>query len=158
MTRWKNMQLDSNSIHIFTDGASLVHKGKIGGWSAVIVHQDTINEISGAKPNTTNNRMELYACIKALEVIDNKIIPIKIYSDSSYVVDGMNEWRFNWIANNWKRIKNRELWERLILLASEKLDVSFIKVKGHAGIPLNERADELATNSIEEYLTQNRSE
>lgn len=150
------MELDHKSIHIFCDGASLVHKGKVGGWSAVMIYKNEIREISGAVDKTTNNQMELLACIKALEKIKTSHLPINLYSDSSYVIDGMNEWRYNWIANGWKSnkksVKNRELWERLISLANEQNDLTFVKVKGHAGVEYNERADELATNAIQDFL------
>jgi ribonuclease HI len=148
--------LNNQYIHIYCDGASLVHKGKVGGWSAVILYNEAITEIHGAEDNTTNNKMELKACIKALEEIKTTEIPIKIYSDSAYVIDGMNEWRFNWQVNGWKsnkrKVKNRDLWESLIELSEKQDDIEFVKVKGHAGVKWNERADELATNAIEEYL------
>ena len=149
------MHLNNNYIHIFTDGASLVHKNKLSGWGAVLLYKDLIKEICGVEPNSTNNKMELKACIKALEQIKTNHIPIKIYSDSTYVVNGMNEWIYNWQLNGWKsnkqKIKNKELWEELYSLSQKQDDVEFVKVKGHAGIKWNERADELCTNAIDEY-------
>jgi ribonuclease HI len=150
------MNLHPRYIHIFTDGATLVHKSKTGGWSAVILFKDKKKEIKGAKADTTNNIMELLACIKALENIRTNHIPIKIYSDSTYVVNGMNEWRFNWQTNGWKssknKVKNRELWEQLISLSEKQDDIEFIWVRGHDGEEWNERADHLATTAIEEFL------
>jgi len=150
------MNLHPRYIHIFTDGATLVHKSKTGGWSAIILYKDKMKEIKGAKADTTNNIMELLACIKALENIRTNHIPIKIYSDSTYVVNGMNEWRFNWQTNGWKssknKVKNRELWEQLISLSEKQDDIEFIWVRGHDGEEWNERADHLATTAIEEFL------
>jgi ribonuclease HI len=150
------MQLKPNTIHIFCDGASLVHKGKTGGWGSVLLYNGKSKEINGAMRNSTNNQMELLACIKALEIVHTTNIPIEIYSDSAYVINGMNDWRFKWQRNGWKTnknsIKNRELWETLISLVEKQDDVTFTKVKGHAGITYNEKADELATNAIEEFL------
>ncbi len=152
------MLLHTKYIHIFTDGASLIHKSKVGGWSAILLYKEMKKEIMGADANSTNNQMELKACIKALEQIKTTHIPIKLYSDSSYVVDGMNEWRFNWQLNGWKsnkkKIKNRELWEELIRLSERQDEMEFIKVKGHAGVELNERADELCSLAMEEFLKE----
>jgi ribonuclease HI len=146
-------------IHIFTDGACLIHKSKTGGWSAVILYQDKTKEIKGTEERSTNNRMELMACVKALEKIKTSHIPIKIYSDSTYVVNGMNEWRFNWQNNGWKTnkkgVKNREVWEQLITLAEKQDDIEFIWLRGHDGNQYNERADQLATLAIDEFLIKN---
>jgi ribonuclease HI len=150
--------LNPKYIHIFCDGASLVHKGRTGGWGAVLLYKEKKKEISGAVKTTTNNKMELLACIKALEELNTTSIPVKIYSDSAYVIDGMNEWRFNWQLNGWKsnkkNIKNRELWEQLISLSEKQDDIEFVKVKGHAGVEWNEKADVLATEAIEKYLNK----
>lgn len=155
------MDLHFNYIHIFTDGASMIHKSKVGGWSAVMIYREKIKEIYGANSNSTNNQMELKACIKALERIKTTHIPIKVYSDSSYVVDGMNEWRFNWQINGWKsnkkNVKNRDLWEELITATEKQDEVEFVKVKGHAGVQWNERADELCSIAIEEFLSERRT-
>jgi ribonuclease HI len=152
------MFLNPNYIHIFTDGASLVHKSKTGGWSAVILYKEEIKEIKGAVHTATNNQMEILACIKSLEEIKTIDVPIKIYSDSAYVVNGMNEWIFKWQLNDWKTnkkmVKNKELWKELIKLTELQEDIEFLKVKGHAGIKWNERADELATIAIENYLNK----
>lgn len=133
----------------------MVHKSKLGSWSAVLLYKDLYKEISGVVENTTNNQMEIKACIKALEQIKTTHIPIKIYSDSSYVVNGMNEWIFNWQLNDWKsnkkKVKNRELWEELFDLTQKQDEVEFVKVKGHAGVEWNERADQLCTSALAEY-------
>jgi ribonuclease HI len=118
-----------------------------------------MKEIKGAEERSTNNRMELMACVKALEKIKTSHIPIKIYSDSTYVVNGMNEWRFNWQNNGWKTnkksVKNREVWEQLITLAEKQDDIEFLWLKGHDGNKYNERADQLATLAIDEFLIKN---
>jgi ribonuclease HI len=150
--------LHSHYIHIFCDGASLVHKGKTGGWAGVILYKEYKKEIKGAVPVATNNQMELLACIKALQQIKTTHIPIKVYSDSAYVIDGMNEWIYNWQLNGWKTnkkgVKNKELWVELIALSEKQDDIEFVKVKGHAGNKWNERADRLATEAIENFLTK----
>ena len=152
------MFLHSHYIHIFCDGASLVHKGKTGGWAGVILYKEHKKEIKGAVPVATNNQMELLACIKALEQIKTTNIPIKVYSDSAYVIDGMNEWIYNWQLNGWKTnkkgVKNKELWLQLIALSEKQDDIEFVKVKGHAGNEWNEKADRLATEAIENFLSK----
>jgi ribonuclease HI len=152
------MFLHPQYIHIFCDGASLVHKSKVSGWGAVILYKELKKEIKGAIPVGTNNQMEILACIKALEQIKTTHIPIKVYSDSAYVIDGMNEWIFNWQLNGWKTnkkgVKNRELWEELIALSEKQDDIEFVKVKGHAGNKWNEVADGLATIAIENFLSK----
>jgi ribonuclease HI len=153
------MKLHPRYIHIFTDGAAMVHKSKTGGWSAVILYKEKMKEIMGAIADTTNNQMEILACVKALEKIKTNNIPIKIYSDSTYVVNGMNEWRFTWQTNGWKsakkKVKNRDLWEQLISLSEKQDDIEFIWLKGHDGHEWNERADTLASIAIENFLQKN---
>lgn len=124
-----------------------------------MLYKEKVKEIWGAIGNSTNNKMELLACIKALASIKTNHIPIKIYSDSTYVVNGMNEWRFNWQINGWKSskksVKNRDLWEELITLAEKQDDIEFLWLKGHDGNEYNERADQLATLAIDEFLIKN---
>jgi len=106
-------------------------------------------EIYSGVRNTTNNRMELTACIMALGELKRTDVKIRMYSDSAYIVNCINNrWYQKWEKNGWKTAKkepveNRDLWEKLLNYV-KKLDIEFIKVKGHAGIELNERADELA--------------
>lgn len=141
----------SNHIIIYCDGACSGNQfsKNVGGWGAVLKYKESIKEIYGGERNTSNQRMELTACIKALEQMKRTDIPIEIYSDSAYLVNCINEgWYQRWILNNWKTsakkpVENRDLWERLIELL-QKYKVKVHKVEGHAGVELNERADELA--------------
>ena len=133
-------------IEIFTDGACSGNPG-IGGYAAILRYLDKEKEISGGEKNTTNNRMEMMAVIKALEAVKEKC-SITIYTDSQYVFKGANEWLNTWKKSGWKtsgkkNVKNIDLWqvlEQLIL----KHDISWKWVKGHAGHPENERVDTLA--------------
>lgn len=142
-----------NKINIFTDGACSGNPGD-GGWAAILVCGNNKKEISGFEPNTTNNRMELMAVIKAIECIK---IPseIKIFSDSAYVVNAFNQkWIENWITSGWKTsgrkpVQNKELWIQLLSLIKKQTRVEFVKVKGHSDNELNNRCDKLATS---EYL------
>lgn len=143
-----------DKIIIFTDGACEVHKSKVGGYGAVIVHNGYTKTISGGQMNTSNNAMEIKACIEALKCIKTTSIPIEIYSDSQYVVRCFQEgWYHKWLYNNWRsnksKVKNVELWKELIELVENQDNISFIKVKAHAGVELNELADHLATLGLE---------
>jgi ribonuclease HI len=144
-------------ITIYCDGACAGNQSSrnSGGWGAVLRYKETVKEICGAERNTSNQRMELTACIKALEAVRSKHIPIDIHSDSAYLINCMREkWYVKWRKNGWKNAKkqpveNRDLWERLLELL-EQHTVRFHKVAGHAGIALNERADQLAQQGIQE--------
>jgi len=146
-----------NEIIIYTDGACSGNQSRtnIGGWGAIIIAADEPKEIYAGEVNTTNNRMELTACIEALKVVDGSDRPIKLHSDSAYIVNCFKQkWYVNWRRNGWKNaskkpVENRDLWEALLKLV-ESNSVEFIKVKGHAGIELNERADQLANLGMEE--------
>lgn len=148
-------------IKVYTDGASRGNPGK-GGWGVVgYDSKGVIFEVGGSAANVTNNQMELTAMIMGLKYVVTNISKLKsvasridMYTDSQYVVKGMNEWRYGWVKNNWKNsqkkdVLNRELWERLILLDDEckKIGVThaYKYVKGHAGDIGNERADTIAT-------------
>tara|TARA_B100001173_G_scaffold299355_1_gene297810 strand:+ start:120 stop:545 length:426 start_codon:yes stop_codon:yes gene_type:complete len=133
-------------IKIYTDGSCLTNPGN-GGWAAIIDQDGAILKISGSEKNTTNNRMELLAPINALNKIDSNS-KIEIYTDSQYVRLGITEWINKWITNNWKTskkedVKNKDLWFKLYNL-NKSLDVKWIWVKAHSGIPLNEEVDLLA--------------
>ncbi len=145
-------------VQIYTDGSARGNPDGPGGYGTIlqfmdqkgILHEKTM---SGGYKRTTNNRMELLAAIKGLEAL-NRPCQVELYSDSKYLVDAFNQhWIENWIANHWNRgksgpVKNIDLWERL-LKAKEPHQVSFIWVKGHAGHPLNERCDKLATSAAD---------
>ena len=135
---------------VYTDGACSGNPGP-GGWGATIkINEETI-DLNGGEENTTNNRMELMAAIKALNYID-KDYEIILFTDSNYVKDGITKWIHNWKKNNWqtaskKPVKNSDLWKELDILHGERT-VLWKWVKGHAGDPGNERADELARMGI----------
>jgi ribonuclease HI len=145
-------------IIIYTDGACSGNQNKVnkGGWGALLMQGDYEKEIFGGEENTTNQRMEIMAVIRALESLKNDNYPIEIYSDSAYVVNCINQkWYTNWERNGWKNskkqaVENRDLWETLLSLV-RKYDVTFYKVKGHSGDKNNDRADTLARRGID-YL------
>ena len=136
---------------IYTDGACSGNPGP-GGWGAVIFDNDNNQtNISGKEKNTTNNRMEILAAIMALKKIKSNS-QITIYTDSTYVKNGITEWMFNWKKNDWKTaskkpVKNKDLWIKLDKLC-EKNKVSWKWVKGHATNKYNNLADQLATSAI----------
>lgn len=142
-------------IKIYTDGACSKNPGP-GGWGAVLIYKSHRKEISGADAQTTNNRMELTAVIKALESLKEKC-KIELFTDSKYVCDSIIKgWAESWRNNNWKKSDkkpaiNADLWEILLNLIS-KHDITFNWVKGHAGNIENERCDELATSEIKKLV------
>ncbi len=136
-------------VEIFTDGACLGNPGP-GGWGAVLRYKGHEKKISGPVPATTNNRMELTAAIKGLEAV-NKPSAVVLYTDSTYVRNGIMKWAAGWQANGWltkdkKPVKNSELWRELIAQC-DRHQVEWRWVKGHAGDRYNEIADELATSA-----------
>lgn len=146
---------EKNVIYIYTDGACSGNPGP-GGYAALIIYGDLEEKISGYDPETTNNRMEMMAVIKALNSIKGKINEdtiVKIISDSDYVVKGLQEWLPGWKKRGWKTadrkaVKNQDLWKELDSLVSE-FRIELIKVKGHSGDVYNERVDSLARKEIE---------
>ena len=143
--------MDKEAI-VYTDGACSGNPGP-GGWGATIKIGDETFEIFGGEDNTTNNRMELIAAIKALEYL-NENHKITLYTDSNYVKDGITKWIFNWKKNNWKTsakkpVKNSDLWIQLDEIQNKR-EVKWNWIKGHAGNLGNERADELARMGIKE--------
>ena len=138
-------------IKIYTDGSCLNNPGN-GGWAAIINHNGNVVKISGSEKETTNNKMELMAPIKALQKID-KDNKIEIYTDSKYVKLGITEWIHKWKKNNWQTskkepVKNKDLWIQLYDLTSS-FEISWIWVKAHAGNTLNEEVDLLAKKAAE---------
>tara|TARA_B100001778_G_scaffold270946_1_gene232808 strand:- start:214 stop:648 length:435 start_codon:yes stop_codon:yes gene_type:complete len=141
----------NKKVDIYTDGACSGNPGP-GGWGVLIELNNKNIELSGGDKETTNNRMELMAAIKALEEID-KDYEITLYTDSNYVKDGITRWISNWKKNNWKTaskkdVKNKELWMRLDEAIKDK-NISWVWVKGHAGNAGNEQADYLARSALE---------
>jgi len=138
-------------IKIYTDGSCLNNPGN-GGWAAIINMNGEIKKISGSVKDTTNNKMELMAPIKALQEIRGNE-QIEIYTDSQYVRLGITDWVHKWIKNNWQTskkepVKNKELWIQLHELNNSS-DVKWIWVKAHAGDVLNEEVDLLAKKAAE---------
>lgn len=140
-----------NIIKIYCDGACSGNQNKnnIGGWGALLIFNEKIKKINGGEKNTTNQRMELTACIKALEAIKSTKYPIEIYTDSAYLYNCIQQkWYEKWEQNGWKNskkmpIENKDLWEKLLNLI-KKYNPTFIKVKGHSGDKYNDEADKLA--------------
>tara|TARA_B110000008_G_scaffold180553_1_gene179736 strand:- start:787 stop:1218 length:432 start_codon:yes stop_codon:yes gene_type:complete len=137
-------------IKVYTDGACKGNPGQ-GGWGALILENDTTREIYGGESNTTNNRMELMAVIKALELLREQN-DITIFTDSTYVQKGISEWIINWKRNGWKSsnkksVKNQDLWVELDNL-NDLMSVKWQWIKGHAGHSGNERADYLANLGV----------
>ena len=133
-------------VDIFTDGACRGNPGP-GGWGAILRYGDKEKELFGGEPHTTNNRMELMAAISALEALA-KPTKLTVVTDSAYVKGGITEWMAGWKRKGWKTstgkpVKNEDLWRRLDEAAARHT-VTWQWVKGHAGHPENERADELA--------------
>ena len=138
-------------IKIYTDGSCLKNPGN-GGWAAIININSEIKRISGSVKNTTNNKMELMAPIKALQEVKEQQ-PIEIYTDSQYVKLGITDWIHKWIKNNWQTskkepVKNKELWIELYEL-TKSYEIKWIWVKAHAGNILNEEVDLLAKQAAE---------
>ena len=141
-------------VEIYTDGACRGNPGP-GGWGATLESGEHFRELSGAEADTTNNRMELTAVIRALEALKRRAV-VTVHTDSEYVRRGITEWLPNWKARDWrtadrKPVKNRDLWERLDELAAGH-DIDWRWVKGHSGVPGNERVDALATAAIDALL------
>lgn len=143
--------MTNERISIFTDGACSGNPGP-GGWAAAIIHGTITRELSGGFAQTTNNRMELYAAIAALNAVSDLDNAVTVYSDSRYVVDMIrNGHAQRWRQNKWMRDKkhmaqNTDLWETLLTLSQER-DVEFVWVKGHDGHEINERVDQLAVEA-----------
>ena len=140
------------SVVIYTDGACSGNPGP-GGWGAVLLYGGHRREISGASARTTNNRMELTAAIRALEAL-TRASAVDVYTDSTYLKDGITRWLPNWKAKGWRTaskapVKNRDLWETLDALTGRH-DVTWHWVRGHAGNAENERADALARAALKD--------
>lgn len=135
-------------ITLYTDGAAKGNPGP-GGYGVVLKYGKHRKELSAGYRVTTNNRMELLAVIVGLEALLTDEYAVTVYSDSKYVVDAINKgWLNNWVKKNFKGKKNVDLWQRLLPLL-KKYKVQFQWVKGHAGVPENERCDQLAVEAAE---------
>jgi len=137
-------------VDIYTDGACKGNPGA-GGWGALLQYDGRMRELCGGEAQTTNNRMELTAVIRAFEAL-RRPCRARVHTDSQYVRQGITAWIHDWKKRGWrtadrKPVKNQDLWRRLDELARQH-DVEWIWVKGHAGHPGNERADELANQGV----------
>jgi ribonuclease HI len=140
------------AVVIYTDGACSGNPGP-GGWGAILSFAGKEKELKGGELHTTNNRMELMAAISALEAL-TKPCEVDLHTDSQYVRNGISSWINNWKKNGWKTadkkpVKNVDLWQKLDA-ALKQHTVRWHWVKGHAGHPMNERADQLARDAIDE--------
>lgn len=140
-------------VEIFTDGACKGNPGP-GGWGAVLRYGDHESELSGGEPETTNNRMELTAAIRALQAL-KKPCQVRLTTDSVYLKDGITKWIHGWRRNGWrtaakKPVKNAELWQELLEAAAPH-DIEWHWVKAHNGHAENERADQLASDAAHSW-------
>jgi ribonuclease HI len=151
-THGESAAMEKRDIVVFTDGAAKGNPGP-GGWGAIIVTPaGDVRELGGGEPYTTNNRMELGGAIGALEWLRGQPGRVEIHTDSTYLIQGITQWIHGWRRKGWKTasggdVVNRELWEKLSALVGERgreNAVSWFHVRGHAGIPGNERCDEIA--------------
>ena len=138
-------------VEIYTDGACRGNPGP-GGWAALLSFGEHEKELAGAEAHTTNNRMELTAVIRALEAL-KRPSEVRLFTDSEYVRRGITEWVKSWKARGWKTadrkpVKNQDLWEQLDALAAGHR-IEWRWVKGHSGVPGNERVDRLANQAID---------
>lgn len=150
----KTASTPQHTVEIYADGACKGNPGP-GGWGAWIHYAGHEKELFGGEMNTTNNRMELTAVIRALEAL-NRSCHARVFTDSVYVQKGMSEWLAGWKARNWrtadkKPVKNDDLWRLLDTLAQQHT-VEWVWVKGHAGNAGNERADMLANKGVEQVM------
>lgn len=141
-------------VIIYTDGACSGNPGP-GGWGAILMYRDKRLEISGYEAHTTNNRMELLATIQALARLKEPC-EVSVYSDSAYLVNAFRKnWLESWQRNDWRKsdkkpVENQDLWKRLLEFDATHR-ITWIKVKGHADNPYNNRCDELATGEIRQH-------
>jgi ribonuclease HI len=141
-------------VTIYTDGACRGNPGP-GGWGAILSSDGHERELWGGERLTTNNRMELLAAIRALEAL-KRPCRVQLHTDSAYLRNGITSWLASWKRRGWRTagntaVKNRDLWEQLEQLATQH-EIDWRWVRGHAGDPGNERADELANRGIDELL------
>ncbi|MAL78620.1 MAG: ribonuclease HI [Sneathiella sp.] len=145
--------MSENIVVIYTDGACSGNPGP-GGWGALLHYKEQTKELCGGEMETTNNRMELTAAIKAISALKRRSV-VELHTDSTYVKDGITKWMEGWKRNGWKTaakkpVKNQDLWLALDEAISQH-QIRWKWVKGHAGDPGNEKADELANKGMEKF-------
>lgn len=152
-------------LYVYTDGGCRGNhkKENIGGWGFYLKHGDKELREGGSKRNTTNNEMELTACIEALKRIKNKSLKTIVIVDSKYVLKGITEWIPNWIRRGWRtssgtQVKNKELWVELFALKAQFKNIRFELCKGHSGNDGNEIADRLCNEAMDELENSLKNE
>lgn len=151
----------TTSVIIYTDGACLGNPGP-GGWAAILRYGEHEKDLSGGFRDTTNNRMELRAAVEALNAL-NRPCSVEIYTDSSYLRDGITKWVHGWQRNGWKTaskkpVKNQDLWRALLAAVARHQPAGGVQwhwTKGHAGDEYNERADTLASQQAAQVTERN---
>ena len=146
-------------LEIYCDGGCRGNQAEknVGGWGAYLVWGEHEKELFGGERNTTNNKMELMGAIEGLRAIKNKNVPVDVYVDSAYVLNGITQWIFGWMKKGWVNSKkepvaNKELWQELLAQKNMFPDITFQKVKGHSTNAGNNKADELANRAMDMVL------
>ena len=144
-------------LEVYCDGGCRGNQANVnvGGWGAYLVWGEHTKELWGGEPNTTNNKMELTGAIEGLRAIKNKNVPVDVYVDSAYVLNGITSWIYGWMKKGWVNSKkepvaNKELWLQLLEEKRKFSDITFYKVKGHADNAGNNMADALANRAMDE--------
>ena len=145
-------------VEIWTDGGCKPNPGP-GGWAAILHFRGHERELSGNHPTSTNNRMELTAAAEALEALKRRC-QVVLHTDSEYLRNGITRWHQGWVRRNWRSstgdpVANMDLWRR-ILDAAARHEIDWRWIRGHAGDPMNERADRLATEARERLAAASR--
>lgn len=150
-----------NRIHIYCDGGCRGNQtdNNVGAWGVYIQHKERVIELGGYETDTTNNQMELRAPIEALKVIKKKDVPITMYFDSAYVLNGITSWVQGWKRNGWlnsskKPVKNKELWVELDNLINQFSNIKLVKVKGHSDNFGNIQADRICNEYMDKFQNQ----
>ena len=141
-------------VTLYCDGSSLGNPGA-GGWCGILCFKDKQKILSGGEPNTTNNRMELLAVIESLKALKEPCV-VNLYRDSKYVCDGINSWLKNWVAKDFKNVKNVDLWQSYLQVSSPH-SITAHWVKGHAGHPQNELCDSLAKQAAKDVIAKDEA-
>ena len=145
-----------DKVQIYCDGGCRGNgkKDNIGGWGVYLTYKDYTKELYGSSVGTTNNIMELTACIEGLKAIKKKEMPVEVLVDSAYVLNGITQWIYGWMKKGWvtskkEPVENKELWMELYKIKGEFKQIQFTKVKGHSTNFGNNKADELANKGMD---------